>query len=135
MYFHRKYIFWFVAYQLGQLETPGNNPPPPPPRLSGYKGITTTSRSSDWATSISLYAPAPRSICIGDLVAHFDRPFESRPVDSVRREVFRQLAANTDSASSSGWIAPSGVLLKSPRPLQPCQEPSTERVPRRRAKK
>ena len=80
-------------------------------------------------------APAPRSICIGAPVAHFDRPFESRPVDSVRREVFRQLAADSSSTSSSGWFAPSGVLLGSPRPLQPCQETSTEEVPRRKAKK
>ena len=29
-------------------------------------------------------APAPRTICIGTPVAHFDRRFESRPVDSVR---------------------------------------------------
>ena len=80
-------------------------------------------------------APAPRAICIGTPVAHFDRPFESRPVDSVRQEVFRQLAADPSSSSSSGWFAPSGMLLGSPRPLQPCQETSTEAVPRRKAKR
>ena len=80
-------------------------------------------------------APAPRAICIGAPVAHFDRPFESRPVDSVRQEVFRQLAADLCSSSSSGWFTPSGMLLGSLRPLQPCQETSTEAVPRRKAKR
>ena len=131
MYFRRKYIFWFVAYQLGQLKTPGNQPPTP---CRAIKGALRPAEGQI-GPSQSHSAPAPRSICIGTPVAHFDRPFESRPVDSVRQEVFRQLAANTGSATSSGWIAPSGMLLKSPRPLQPCQETSTERVPRRKARK
>ena len=41
---------------------------------------------------LSPTAPAPRTRCIGDSVARFARPFESRPADTVRRELFRQLA-------------------------------------------
>ena len=41
---------------------------------------------------LSPTAPAPRTRCIGDSVARFARPFESRPADTVRREVYRQLA-------------------------------------------
>ena len=45
---------------------------------------------------------APRTRCIGSQVARFAGPFESRPTDPIRREVFRQLAVNSSSASSSG---------------------------------
>ena len=37
---------------------------------------------------LSPTAPAPRTRCIVDQVARFARPFESRPTDPVRREVF-----------------------------------------------
>ena len=53
---------------------------------------------------LSPTVPAPRTRCIGDQVARFARPFESRPADSVRREVFRQLASRPDPSASSGWV-------------------------------
>ena len=67
---------------------------------------------------LSPTVPAPRTRCIGDSVAHFARPFESRPTDSIRREVFQQLAARPGPATSSSWIAPSATLPATPRPLQ-----------------
>ena len=55
---------------------------------------------------LSPTAPALHTRCIGAQVARFARPFESRPADPIRREVYRQLAAVSGSASSSGWVAP-----------------------------
>ena len=45
---------------------------------------------------------APRTRCLGAQVARFAGPFESRPTDPIRREVFRQLADSNSTASSSG---------------------------------
>ena len=59
-------------------------------------------------------APPPRTKVIGDPVARFARPFESRPGDSVRREVFRQLAAHPKAASMSGWAPPASLLPVTP---------------------
>ena len=67
---------------------------------------------------LSPTAPPLRSKVIGDPVARFARPFESRPVGPVRREVYRQLAARPKAASSSGWIPPSYLLPVTPPPLQ-----------------
>ena len=53
---------------------------------------------------------APRTRCLGSQVARFAGPFESRPTDPIRREVYRQLASNSSSASSSGWVAPTATL-------------------------
>ena len=61
---------------------------------------------------------APRTRCIGSQVARFAGPFESRPTDPIRREVFRQLAVNSSSASSSGWVAPTATLTVTPPPLE-----------------
>ena len=44
-------------------------------------------------------------------------PFESRPVDPVRRECYRQLA-ETSTAVTTGWLAPSGYLATTPPPLE-----------------
>ena len=77
---------------------------------------------------LSPTAPAPRTMCIGDSVARFARPFESRPTDSVRREVFRQLAARPGPAASSGWVAPSATLPATPCPLQRVTEDSSSRA-------
>ena len=76
-------------------------------------------------------APAPRSRCIGEQVARFARPFESRPVDPVRRELFRRLAAVPRGISStSGWVAPAAPLPVSPPPLARGTEDGTSaRVP------
>ena len=61
---------------------------------------------------------APCTRCIGAQVARFARPFEARPTDPVRREVFRQLAdSNSTVSASSGWVAPTATLVVSPPPL------------------
>ena len=67
---------------------------------------------------LSPTAPTPRTKGIGDPVARFARPFESHPADPVRQEVFRQLAARPDTASTSGWMTPSSLLPVTPPPLQ-----------------
>ena len=77
---------------------------------------------------LSPTAPAPRTRCIGDQVARFARPFESRPADPIRREAFRQLAAVPGLATSSGWVAPSAKLPVTPPPLKRGTEESTPRI-------
>ena len=61
-------------------------------------------------------------------VARFARPFESRPADPVRREVYRQLAATSGTASTSGWVAPSTTLPVTPPPLERGTEESASRI-------
>ena len=77
---------------------------------------------------LSPTAPAPHTRCIGDQVACFARPFKSRPADSVRREVFRQLASRPGPAASSGGVAPSATLPATPRPLERATEESSSRA-------
>ena len=77
---------------------------------------------------LSPTTPAPRTRCIGDQVARFARPFESRPADSVRREVFRQLSSRPGPSVSSGWVAPSAMLPATPRPLERATEVSSSRA-------
>ena len=85
---------------------------------------------------LSPTAPAPRTRCIGSQVACFARPFESRPADPVRREVFRQLAATSGTGSTSGWLAPTTTLPVSPPPLQRGNEEGTiESVPKPKGKR
>ena len=67
----------------------------------------------------------PRTRCIGSQVARFAGPFESRPADPIRREVYRQLAVNSSSASSSGWVSPTATLTVTPPPLERGTEKST----------
>ena len=55
-------------------------------------------------------------------------PFEARPVDPVRREVFRQLAETSGTASTSGWVAPSATLPTTPPPLERSTEKSASRT-------
>ena len=68
---------------------------------------------------LSPTAPAPRTRCIGSSVARFAKPFESRPADTVRRELFKQLATQP---GQSGWIAPTATLSATPRPLDRATE-------------
>ena len=70
---------------------------------------------------LSPTAPAPhtRCRCLGSSVARFAKPFESRPVDTVRRELFKQLATQP---GQSGWIAPTATLSATPRPLERATE-------------
>ena len=73
---------------------------------------------------------APRTRCLGSQVARFARPFESRPTDPIRREVYWQLAANNSPASSSGWVAPSATLSVTPPPLERgTEESAPSKVP------
>ena len=71
---------------------------------------------------LSPTAPAPRTRCLGQSVARFKRPFESRPADSVRRELYQQLATQP---GNSGWIAPTAALSATPRPLERATEASS----------
>ena len=77
---------------------------------------------------LSPTAPAPRTRCIGDSVARFARPFESRPADAVRREVYRQLANRPGPSVTSGWVAPTAKLQATPRPLERATEESSSRA-------
>ena len=77
---------------------------------------------------LSPTAPAPCTRCIGAQVARFVRPFESRPADPIRREVYQQLAAVSGSASSSGWVEPSATLPITPPPFQRGTEESTSQI-------
>ena len=63
--------------------------------------------------------PAPRTRYLGSSVARFTKPFESRPADTVRRELFKQLATQP---GQSGWIAPTAILSATPRPLERATE-------------
>ena len=71
---------------------------------------------------LSPTAPAPRTRCLGQSVARFKRPFESRPADSVRRELYEQLDLQP---GNSGWIAPMAAITANPRPLDRAEEPSS----------
>ena len=62
---------------------------------------------------LSPTAPAPRTKCLGRSVARFQRPFESRPADPVRRVLYQQLALQP---SNSGWIAPTAANISDPSP-------------------
>ena len=70
---------------------------------------------------LSPTAPAPRTRCLGRSVTRFVRPFESRPADTVRRELYKQLATQP---GNSGWIAPTAALPATPRPLERATEVS-----------
>ena len=68
---------------------------------------------------LSPTAPAPHTRCLGRSVARFAKPFESRSADTVRRELYKQLATQP---GQSGWIAPTATLPATPRPLERATE-------------
>ena len=74
------------------------------------------------ATHLFFYPTAPRTSCLGSPVARYHCPFESRPVNSTRRETYQQLAA-CNSTPYSGWFAPLAVPPGSPAALAPVLEP------------
>ena len=82
--------------------------------LFSYRPVGMYSDSNCFSYLLSPTAPAPRSRCIGEQVARFARPFEARPVDPARRELYKQLAASSGSSSTSGWVAPTTTLPVSP---------------------
>ena len=81
------------------------------------------------ATLLFFYPTAPRTSCLGSPVARYHRPFESRPVNSTRRETYQQLAA-CNSTPYSGWFAPLAVPPGSPAALAPVLEPLGGEKPR-----
>ena len=81
------------------------------------------------ATLLFFYSTAPRTSCLGSPVARYHRPFESRSVNSTRRETFQQLAA-CSSSPHSGWFAPLSIPPGSPAALAPVSEPLGGTKPR-----
>ena len=77
---------------------------------------------------LSPTAPALRTQCLGGQVARFLKPFEARPTDPVRRELYRQLAEKPCTAVNSGWVAPSEALAFTPPPLGPGTEECASRA-------
>ena len=75
---------------------------------------------------ISSPAPAPHSKCLGQSVARFRRPFESRPADPARRERFLHLITQP---STLGVIPATATIASTPRPLERVEGPSS--APRR----
>ena len=67
-------------------------------------------------------APAPHSKCLGQSVARFKRPFESRPADPVRRERFLHLVTQP---GTSGVISATAAISSTPRPLDRAEGPSS----------
>ena len=94
-------------------------PPCNPPCDGVYKEVGNR-RMPEWFRSFSPHAP--RTSCLGSLVARYHRPFESRPVNSTRRETYQQLAA-CSSPPYSGWFAPLSIPPGSPAALGPVTEP------------
>ena len=85
---------------------------------------------------LSPIAPTPCTRCIGGQVARFARPFENRPADPIRREVYRQLAAVSGASFSSGWVAPIATLPVTPPPLERGTEEGTlQSVSKRKGKR
>ena len=81
------------------------------------------------ATLLFFYSTAPRISCLGSPVARYHRLFESRPVDSSRRETYQQLAA-CSSPPFSGWFAPVSIPPGSSAALGPVTEPPGGKRPR-----
>ena len=67
-------------------------------------------------------APAPHSKCLGQSVARFRRPFESRPADPTRRERCLRMVAQP---SISGVIPATAAIASTPRPLERAEGPSS----------
>ena len=67
-------------------------------------------------------APAPHSKCLGQSVARFKRPFESRPADPVRRERYLHLALQS---GNSGGIPATAATSATPRLLDRVERPSS----------
>ena len=72
----------------------------------------------------SLFFTAPMVACLGGKVALFSRPFEARPTDSVRREVFRQ-----QSKAATSWFSPDAVPAAG-TPLGPVYQRPAGPLPR-----
>ena len=71
---------------------------------------------------LSSPAPAPHSKCLGQSVARFKRPFESRPADPVRRERYHHLVLQS---GNSGVIPATAAITATPRLLDRAERPSS----------
>ena len=67
-------------------------------------------------------APAPHSKCLGQSVAHYTRPFESRPADPTRRVYYMHLISQP---RSSGVIPTESAVFSTPRNLERAEGPSS----------
>ena len=91
-----------------------------------------------WGYTNRLYSPCsvlshstvPKVACLGERVALFKKPFEARPSDPLRKEVFRQQAAHR-----SHWFAPSTIPSGVPAGTTPALQTSVGPVPGPRGKR
>ena len=90
--------------------------------LFSYRTVGLRIDGNPFPYLLSPTAPAPCTKCLGQSVARFQRPFESRPADPVRRVLYHQLALRP---CNSGWIAPTAANIATPRPLERAEEPSS----------
>ena len=67
-------------------------------------------------------APAPHSKCLGQSVARYTRPFESRPADPTRRVYYMRLISQP---RSSGVIPTKSAVFSTPRNLERAEGPSS----------
>ena len=67
-------------------------------------------------------APAPHSKCLGQSVARYTRPFESRPADPTRRVHYLRLITQL---RSSGVIPTTSATFSTPRNLERAEGPSS----------
>ena len=67
-------------------------------------------------------APAPHSKCLGQSVARYTRPFESRPADPTRRVHYLRLITQP---RSSGVIPTTSATFSTPRNLERAEGPSS----------
>ena len=98
------------------------------PCVKSIKEGTDPWRNEKWALLSQCPAPALRTQCFGGQVARFFKPFEARPADPVRRELYRQLAEKPSTAATLGWVAPSEALASTPPPLGPGTEDCASRA-------
>ena len=76
-------------------------------------------------SGVSVLVSVPRTACLGRPVPLFELPFEARPVDALRREVFKQ-----HPNSGQCWFAPAAIPVGTSSGLRPCLEPSHGPVPK-----
>ena len=106
------------------------------PWVRSIKEGTDPWRNQIWALLSQCPAPALRTQCLGGQVARFRRPFEARPTDPVRLELYRQLAEKPSTAATSGWCAPSRALASTPLPLGPgTEECAGRKLPTKKRKR
>ena len=76
---------------------------------------------------VFIFLTVPRAVRLGSPVVLFTLPFEARPVDTFRQELFRQRAES--GQVSTPWFAPTSGIVEIPRELPPSFEESAGAVP------